>query len=108
MHACVAYNFWFGVATANKMGDKDLMFCEEVAIHKAGEELVEHGTNTNTTCACTCSIIVIGSSAKYCHGCAGIRILSYLCLCPKDSQPVEMAAGNIIIIHYSEKELTTS
>ena len=43
-----AYNFWFGVATANKMRNEDLVFREEVAIHKTGEKLVEHGTNTNT------------------------------------------------------------
>ncbi len=55
---CVAYNFWFGVATANKMRDEDLVFCEEVAVHKAGEELVEHGTNTNTAYACTVHVVL--------------------------------------------------
>ena len=44
----VIYNFWFGIAAADKMRDEDLVFCQEVAIHKIRKELVEHGTNANT------------------------------------------------------------
>lgn len=44
----LAYYFWFGVAAANKMGDENLVFCQEVAVHKIRKELVEHGTNANT------------------------------------------------------------
>ena len=44
----VAYYFWFGIAAADKMRDEDLVFCQKMAVHKIGKELVEHGTNANT------------------------------------------------------------